>query len=380
MRKGIGVLFLLLCLTVGGAWGARAETSAQQSYDTQLAESGAAELFEALPEETRERLHALGIDGLSFEEVAAPTPQAWWQTFQASLSGESALPVSTLAVLMGIVLLCAATDGLRHTVTEPALAGVYRAVCTAGAGVAMAVPLSACISRVVETARSVTVFMSSFVPVYAGILAGSGRVTAAASYQTLLLAAAQGTTLLITGLIVPLMAVSLALGLTGSVSEGLRVGAVGDWINKASTWLLGTVSSLFVGFLSLQQSITGSADGVTARAVKLSLSSFVPVVGGALSEALATVQGSLTLLRSTVGMFGVAAVAVLLLPPLCACLLWAVGVSLCRMMAELLELSSLSAMFRTVGGVIKVLIGALVACGMVMIVSTALVMAAGRGG
>lgn len=347
--------------------------------ETETAEEDINALYDSLPQETKDRLSALGIHSGEALDWQAPDPNRWFLLLQSVVGEESPLPVTTAGVLVGIVLLCAATEGLRHTLREPALSETYQAVCTVGAGVAMMVPLADCMSRVTAAAQSVTVFMGSFVPVYAAILATGGRISAAASYQTLMIAAAEGVAGLITGLILPLMAVSLALGLTGSVGKGLRIGAIGGWINRCGAWLLGTVSTLFVGCLSLQQIITGAADTVTTRAMRLSISSFVPVVGGALSEALTTVQGSFTLLRSTVGVFGIVAILAILLPPLCACVLWSVGLSLCGMVAETLELERLTGMFRTVAGVVKVLIGALCACGMVMILCTALVLAAGRG-
>lgn len=368
--KRVLCLLLVLAAVCAAAPAAHGET---------LSAAEEQSLYEALPEETRQRLEQIGVTdpyGTDWDL----SPDTAGELLLTTLRQVSTGPLAALGILMVIVLLCALTEGLRETVTEPALSGVYQAVSTVGIGAVLMTPLADSLGRVTAATEGVTVFMGSFVPVYAGVMASSGSVTAALSYQTWMIAAAEGITLLITRLIVPLTAVSLALGLSGSLGKGMKLGAAGGWLNRACAWTLGTAGSLFVGLLSLQQVVTGSADGVAARAVKLSLSSFVPVVGGSLSEALATVQGSLLLLRSTVGVFGIAAVLILLLPPLCTCLVWAVGLSLCRTAAELLDLSGLTEVLRAVGGAVKVLIGALAACGMVMIVSTALVIAVGKGG
>lgn len=338
-----------------------------------------ASLYDSLPEESKQRLEELGVDAETILSGETPCPEEWFSVLAGVLKTESPLPLASFGVLIGIVLLCAATDGFRSSLGQPALSEVYQAVCTVGAGAAMMLPLSNCMARVAETAESVTVFMGSFMPVYVAALVSGGQIGSALSCQTLMLAAAEGVAGVITGVIMPLMAVALALGLTGSVGKGLRIGAIGNWLTKSGAWILATVSSLFVGSLSLRQILAGTTDTVTARAMRLSLSSFVPVVGGALSEALTTLQGSFLLMRSGVGVFGMVAVIAIVLPPLCACVVWSVGLSLCGTMAETLELERLVGMFRTVAGVVKVLIGALAASAMVMIVCTALVLLTGKG-
>ena len=194
-----------------------------------------------------------------------------------------------------------------------------------------------------------------------------------------MLFAAQLMTMLATYVIVPLMTISLALGLTGAVSGGLKLDAAGGLLNKTAVWLLSLTATLFVGLLSMQNLVGAAADSLAGRAVKFSLSSFVPVVGGALSEALGSVQGCLSLLRSTLGGFGILATAAMLLPPLLECAVWALGLSLCSMASEMFGLTQLTAVLKSAQAVVKTLIGVLAVCGLFLIVSTTIVtMAAAR--
>ena len=155
------------------------------------------------------------------------------------------------------------------------------------------------------------------------------------------------------------MTTALALGLVGSVSPGMKLDAAGGAINKACSWLLGLAATLFVGLLSLQGLVGAAADSLAGRAIRFSLSSFVPVVGGALSEAFSSVQGCLQLLKSTLGGFGILATALIALPPLLECALWSLTLSLCSM------------------GVLKTLMGVLAACSLFMIIATTIVTMAG---
>lgn len=185
--------------------------------------------------------------------------------------------------------------------------------------------------------------------------------------------------LLATKVIVPLMTVSLAMGLTGSVSGGLRLEGVGSWINKTAGWLLAITTSLFVGLLSLQGIVGAAADTLAGRAIKFSISSFVPVVGGALSEAFNAVKGCLSLLKSTLGGFGILTTVLIAAPPILECVLWSLGLSLCNMAAELFGLGPISAVLKTAQSVVKTLIGVMAACALFMIIATTIVTKAGGG-
>ena len=114
-----------------------------------------------------------------------------------------------------------------------------------------------------------------------------------------------------------------------------------------------------------------------SRAVKFSLGAFVPVVGSALGEALNSVRGCLTLLKSTLGAFGILSTALIVLPPLLECVLWLISLNFCVMAAETFSLDTVASLFKTAQGVLKTLIGVLAACSMFMIIATAIVTVAG---
>lgn len=61
------------------------------------------------------------------------------------------------------------------------------------------------------------------------------------------------------------MTISLALGMTGSVTSGMKLDAVAGFINKTAVWLLSISSTLFVGLLSLQSLVGAAADTLGGR-------------------------------------------------------------------------------------------------------------------
>ena len=65
---------------------------------------------------------------------------------------------------------------------------------------------------------------------------------------------------------------------------------------------------MFTGYLTITGVVAGSADAMTVKLTKMTISSVVPVVGSILSEATETVLAGAGILRNTIGVFGMLAV------------------------------------------------------------------------
>ena len=373
MRRWLPMVLILLCL-----WSptVSAETT-DELYQRQLEAAGAEELTTGLPEDVRQLLAEWEFDPLrpeSYTELSFGnvTTMLW-----DLLCRQSTGPLSALSMLLGVVL----TGALFNAWEGPgdALRQTYRGVTVLGAGGALLVPLFGLLSTVKETVEQVTVFITSFVPLYGAVLIAGGRGVSALSYQTALLGASELLVWLIRMGVFPLLTVSLAFGCTGSVADGFCLDRFSQTIHKTILWGLGLFSTLFSGFLSLQQMVATAGDSMSSRVVKFSLSSFVPVVGGLLSEAYATVTGCAGLLRSTVGGFGLLATALILAPPLLSCVCWSFGLQVAGSVAALFGLAPMEGLCRVAGGAVKVLIALLAVFALLMILSsTVMVTTAGR--
>ncbi len=364
-------LLLLFTLPVG------ARTN--DLYAQQLEASGAQELKERLPADTQALLDSLSLGDWQPESMTDLSFSSVLDVLLQLLRDNASGPSAVLATLVALVALSALFGGLEGLTERASLRETYHSVSVlAGAGLLIGSfqPLLDTVWRAVDSVR---VFMLSFVPVYAAVVAAGGSPSGALSYQTTLLAAAQLLTAGIHAVVLPVLLVSVAFGCIGTVADGFCLTAFSQSFYRAVLWGLGLFSTVFSGVLSVQQMVAAAGDSVSSRVVKFSLSGFVPVVGGVLSEAYSTVVGCAGLLRSTVGCFGLAAVVLTVLPPLCSCVLWNVCLGLGGNAAAMFGLSALEKLCRCIAGAVRVLIAVLAVYGLLMIVSTSVVVFVGRG-
>ena len=349
-----------------------------QQYDEQLKASGATELVERLPEDAQALLETLRLDSFDQNSFTQLEFSAVLDTLFSLLQKNTAAPMQGLLSLLAVVVLSAMFGGMQGLAERAALNQTYRTVSVLAAAGLLLSAVGALIRTVQAAVDSVNVFMLSFVPVYGVIVASGGAPTAALSYQTTLLTAAELFVQGVRSAVLPLLLVSLALGCIGTVADGFCLTSFSTTFYKIVLWGLGLFSTVFSGVLSIQQMVAAAGDSVSSRALKFSLASFVPVVGGVLSEAYSTVLSCAGLLRSTVGGFGLVAVAVIILPPLLNCIGWSLCLSLGGNAAALFKLDTLEKLCRCIGGAVRVLIAMLAVLGLMMIVSTSVVAFAGR--
>ena len=170
------------------------------------------------------------------------------------------------------------------------------------------------ISQGMSAVEATSDFMLALIPVLAGIITAAGNPTLALTYGSFAMAAAQAAAQTAGNIIMPLCGAFSAFGVSASLSPELKLTKLADMIKKLTIGVLSFVAAAFSAVLGLKSLLAGSADTLASKGIKLALSSAVPIVGGALSDAYSSIIGSVSLLKSTVGVFGVIAVVMIDLP------------------------------------------------------------------
>lgn len=166
-----------------------------------------------------------------------------------------------------------------------------------------------------EAVQQISDYVKLLLPVLASALAAQGGTTTSASLYTLTAGLDAVAGAVVSRLLVPLVYLILVLGiLTAAVGDD-TVKKLRDTLKGALTWLLKTVLYLYIGFLSVTGAVSGTADQAAVKAAKLTISGAVPVVGGILSDASETILVGAAVVKNTVGVYGLTAVAAICMGP-----------------------------------------------------------------
>lgn len=370
MKKGWIVLIIgVFVLLSTGREAAAADLSAQ--IDEQLSQSGIEQLIPLIPEEGAE---IAGDDSLMRGDLSGWGLGQVFRWIGDTLLEKASSPIRLLGTLCGILLLSALLSSLSGGLQEEGCSKAFTTastLCVSAALMQTVIPLIRDTSRVID---ELTSFMVSFIPVFTGVIAVSGRPASAAAYQSVTFAAAQIFAQLASSLIVPLLGIFLAVCIAGAAADGIDVKGIVQGARNLAGWVLGLCLTVFVALLTLQTLTTGAADTVGNRALKFVISSSIPVVGGALSEAYSSLFGCLGVVKSAIGVFGVIVMAASFLPVLANIGLSMLALNLASAVGSILGEERACHVIQAVSSAISVLGGLILCYGMMILSSSAILL------
>ena len=140
-----------------------------------------------------------------------------------------------------------------------------------------------------ESIQNLVGFMNCLIPILITLIMTTGSITSASMLQPIILFMITFIGNFMNSIILPLVLVSTALGIISKVSDRIQIDKLSKFFKSSVVWILGVVLTLFVGVVSLEGTLSSSVDGITAKTTKAAVSSFIPVVGKILGDAVDTV-------------------------------------------------------------------------------------------
>ena len=376
IRRVAGAL-LALALLIIPAWGTGYDYGGQM--EGFFEESGAGELVDKVPEEAKDLMDRMGMEGIG-GTVEGFTPrglaQAAWDTVRSSFGAPGRLLVS----LTGILVLCAMLESFGATFTSGGVETVFGVVVTVFISSIIIDPIVACVVDAREVIQDFALFILSFIPVFAGVVSASGQPMTGTAYNLFVFWMCQVTAQLVTAVFLPLLCAYLALSLISVVCPGLKLGGFIGGIKTFVTWSLGLILTVFIGLMSVQSVVASGGDSIAAKTTKFFIGSMIPVVGGALSDLFAAAQGCIQLVKGTLGAFGIAVTALTFLPVLVRNGAWYLTLQLGGLVSELLGLPQITRLLKALSSTIGIILAVLLYDALLVIISTTLLIVTFRGG
>lgn len=252
------------------------------------------------------------LSGISTEPGSSPW-QSFLQLFRNARQDAGGALRDTLHSLMKIFLiavLCGCVNGFAQENHQ---------IVTMGGALAVAVVLFQDFQSVLHTVlaaiEQVGVLAAGMFPVMAAALTLTGAAGTAATTQAAGLFAFDLVIRLIERLLVPAVCTYLAVLTVNAAAGGDLLGSLGGLIRWAVTGTLKLVLTLFITFLTLGSSVSGSVDQFSLKAARFAVSGSVPVVGGIISDATETMLSGAVLVKNAVGVLGMLCVAAICVVP-----------------------------------------------------------------
>lgn len=306
---------------------------------------------ELLPEEYEDMLDSLPNDianmlpdaifSDNIDEIADGTKEltSWeylFDTFFDLLGLNVKKILSSLAIIVGLLILCSVLNMLKNSINNPTTEHVINLV-TAMALVLTVLQISQePLQNAMMLLEEIKVFTNTISPVICTIYAMGGNVTSALvhNYGLIVFLSILENVCVIS--LEMILGVCLGLTLASSFIGESNILPLSNAIKKAFTFFIGMIMLLFTTVISTQTLLASKADSFTSKTAKMLASKMIPVVGGTIGETLRTAGASIEYLRSNVGVLLIVILLLMILPTFISIALYRLGFTISNAIAGLL--------------------------------------------
>lgn len=258
------------------------------------------------------------------------------------------LPILTSIVAIGV--LCGFISALKSGVSGKSVGDIVHFVCFSVIVVLVVKVVASMVSLTTSTLLSIQSQMEAIFPILLTLITALGGTVSVSLYQPTIALLTTGIITIFTKFVMPIFIFSLIFSIISNLTNAVKLNKFGGFFNSLFKYTIGFVLTIFSAFLSIQGIAANSHDGVSFRTAKYAIKSYVPVLGGYLSDGLDVILTSSMLVKNAVGVSGMILLFATILVPLvkiCAFILCL------KLTAAILEPVADSKIANFVGGVSK---------------------------
>lgn len=343
--KKILIVIFLIALILIPVCALAQEEYGEEEYNQTL-EQFDLSFLEELDEDTYKVLDELGLTDFDYNKIIDFSFSDIADYLKEMIADGMKKPLYSCGIILLIIILSSFFQGFRESVNDSEMISLLSTVSALVIAVLLVSQLKYSISSACAAISVCADFIFAFVPAFCIIVATSGNTVTAFSTNTLLLSLAQALNFISENIFLPLSNCFLAIGICSGIRSELNLQQLIFNLKKYLTTVISVCATAFVSILSLKTAVSARADAIGLRSMRFAINSVVPVIGGAISEGLLSIQAYSSLIKSSVGIVGIIAVLTVFVPPVLNVSFWRLFLSLCRTVSDIFNDRSVSSVLK----------------------------------
>ncbi len=288
-------------------------------------------------------------------------------------SVKSALP--PLIAVFAIALLYSIVGGFSSGFLKKSTAELIYFACYAAMISVVTAKVVSLLLSATSTVNSMKSLMNAAFPLLLTLLTTLGAVTTASVYQPMTAILTTGITTIVTSVVLPLFIAATAVGIIGNLSKNVKLTKLTAFFKSCANFVLGGVFGIFATFLSVQGLTGAIADTVSIKTAKFALQSYVPLLGGYLSDGFDLVLAGVVLIKNSAGLVTTLLVVAAIAAPVLEIAIFSLGLKLVGGLIEPFSDERFSSMLSDVSKNLGVLIAIVLGVGFMFVITVMLIVA-----
>ena len=230
------------------------------------------------------------------------------------------------------------------------------------------------ISLTSSTLTTLKNLMDMIFPVLLTLLTAVGGSVSVSLYQPAIAMLGNIFISLITYFLMPLFIFSIIFSIVGNLSNNVKLDKFVSFLQGTFKWAIGLLFTLFLGFITIQGISASAVDGLSIRTAKYTIKSYVPIVGGYVSDGLSIIMASSMLIKNAIGTAGLLLILFVALSPVISLILFMLSLKFMAGIIEPIGDKKIANFVADISKSMSMLIALIVAVSFMYMVMTGLIM------
>ena len=282
------------------------------------------------------------------------------------------LPMFSL--MIGICVVCSLISNIKSKFQEKSVSNIINFVCFSAVGIIIISSYIQIIVNTENTLNSLNKTMNNIFPILLTCMVAIGGTTTVSTYQPILAVMTNIMSNLMSYIALPICIMCFIFSVIGNLSDSVKLNKYVDFFSSLFKWIIGLIFTLFFAVLSIQGINASSIDSLSIKATKFTISSYIPIVGGYLSQGLDILMLSSVLIKNSIGLIGILIIISLVIVPIITVAIFSLSLKLASAVLEPIGNTKVSTLLSSISKSISMLSSTLICVGFAYTLSLGLMM------
>ena len=288
---------------------------------------------------------------------------------------------ATMKIMISIIivgLLCGLLKNLQGAFSSEKLCDIAYFACYGVLIVLLSKGFLMAIGIAKDAIGNITNLMAALIPVLFSLIIGVGGVSQVATLDPLVLVVVNIVPRIYVTFIIPLILMGFVLSFVNNISKDYKISKLTKLCKQAVLWAQGIIMTIFIGIVTVRGITSSTLDAVTAKTAKFAVDNFIPVVGKALSDAVATVAGYSLILKNAISTLGLILIIFIILVPIIKLFLTSIIYKLTASLLEPVSENSITDCITSAGDSLILIMSCLICISVMFFIMISIMASAGQ--
>ena len=156
-----------------------------------------------------------------------------------------------------------------------------------------------------ETIDGISKTVQAVFPIILTLMSVTGTSSSVVVYSPAVAFISNIAVIVVENLIFPTIVFMMVIGVVSNINKSVKLRGLLDFLSGLLKWIIGLIVAIFSIFLTVKGLNAGIYDGISLRAVKYTINSSVPIVGGLIKDGFDMILASAVLIKNSLGVFAI---------------------------------------------------------------------------